>query len=141
MHMTMINSLIWFVSLADTITGVHTVLISSTQIGVTQKQLINYLQRYQTRLNAKNATYIRELLVVLKALVSFAQRWAARYKQSQDHTSACDMYTANTFLHELNIDNINMLELQQFLKDSHLARKVRNMFSLRSIADKCILLS
>ncbi|RKP08780.1 helicase C-terminal domain-containing protein, partial [Thamnocephalis sphaerospora] len=113
-------------NLADTITGVHSISISSLQLETTYAHLTAYLNRYRTRLSVINATHVRELVVVIKALVAFLRRWRTTGGSAGARAvKVPEMYTANTFLHELNVDDINMLELQRFLKESHLARKVQ----------------
>ncbi|KAI8058558.1 helicase C-terminal domain-containing protein [Syncephalis plumigaleata] len=118
-------------NLVDTLTQIHTVVVSHLQIETTLRQLSAYLERYKNRLSSNNAVRVRELLVVLKALNVFTRNYnQSMTTRSTQHTSRSALakstccYRANEFLHKLNVDDINMLELQQFMQKSHIARKL-----------------
>jgi chromosome transmission fidelity protein 1 len=113
----------------DTLTQIHTVVVSHLQIETTLRQLSTYLERYKNRLSSNNAVRVRELLVVLKALNAFTSSYRPSITKPINCTtkpalSKPTCYKANEFLHQLNVDDINMLELQQFMQQSHIARKV-----------------
>ncbi|KAI9594752.1 helicase C-terminal domain-containing protein [Syncephalis fuscata] len=117
-------------NLVDTLTQIHTVTLTHLQIEATQRHLSTYLTRYKDRLSSSNATRVRELLVVINALISFTRRYQHTSSKKVDNklehppTQESNCYTANDFLHLLNVDDINMLELQKFIQQSHIARKL-----------------
>ena len=56
-------------NLVDTITAVHSVVVSGAQLARAHSQLSQYQTRFQSRLKAKNLMYVRQILFVLQNLI------------------------------------------------------------------------
>ncbi|CAG8641737.1 11122_t:CDS:10 [Ambispora gerdemannii] len=108
-------------NLAETITAVHTVSVDHSQISRAQLQLTKYLERYKRRLKGKNIVYIRQILALLDALTKCLNQWT---KSCENKESCEEIKMVNEFVHNLNIDNLNLFKLEKYLKRSNLARKL-----------------
>ncbi|KAJ3016684.1 DEAD H (Asp-Glu-Ala-Asp His) box helicase 11 [Thoreauomyces humboldtii] len=103
-------------NLVDAITSIYSVSLSLGELERGAEQLEAYLKRYQKRLKGKNIIYIRQILILIKAL-----------KKSLTGTSKSDasIKMVNNFVHELNIDNINLFKIGRYLSESRLGQKLQ----------------
>ncbi|XP_019853718.1 PREDICTED: ATP-dependent DNA helicase DDX11-like isoform X2 [Amphimedon queenslandica] len=118
-------------NLIDTISSIHSVHITMHQIQKTHSQLLQYRDRYQSRLKAKNLMYIDQILFVL---ISFQRLLTRSSDTPNPHTSTgtinqsqqehCELVRLNEFLLKAKIDNINMFKLLQYCKKSQIAKKL-----------------
>ncbi|KNC95958.1 DNA repair helicase (rad3) [Spizellomyces punctatus DAOM BR117] len=106
-------------NLIDAITSVHSVSLDSRQLNRSEAQLQSYLQKYKSRLKGKNLAYIRQLLLLIKAL----QR-ALRPLMSEERAQSYIRRT-NDFVHDLDIDHINLFKIEKYLVNSRLAQKLQ----------------
>ncbi|KAJ3184801.1 DEAD H (Asp-Glu-Ala-Asp His) box helicase 11 [Gaertneriomyces sp. JEL0708] len=80
-------------------------------------QLQNYLAKFKRRLKGKNVSYISQLLILIKAL-----------QKPLDKAKRCggsSIMTTNEFVHELDIDHINVFKIQRYLRESRLPQKLQ----------------
>jgi chromosome transmission fidelity protein 1 len=89
-------------------------------------QLEAYLDRFHNVLGAGNRRYIQTLTVLTQSFL-----WVL----TNDQDSACTTtsMTINQFLFSLDIDNINIVKLCQYVKESNIIHKVRSFFHFASI--------
>ncbi|TPX68230.1 hypothetical protein SpCBS45565_g03214 [Spizellomyces sp. 'palustris'] len=106
-------------NLIDAITSVHSVSLDSRQLNRSDAQLQSYLQKYKSRLKGKTLAYIRQLLLLIKAL----QR-ALRPLTSEERAQSYIRRT-NDFVHDLDIDHINLFKIERYLANSGLAQKLQ----------------
>ncbi|KAJ3149845.1 DEAD H (Asp-Glu-Ala-Asp His) box helicase 11 [Geranomyces michiganensis] len=78
-------------------------------------QLAAYLTRYQKRLKGKNVLYIRQILLLMTALGKALEL---------DTKNASTIKMVNDFVHELDIDNINLFKIVRYLTESRLGQKL-----------------
>lgn len=100
----------------ETVTAIHTVMLTLSQIRTALSQLAMYLERYRSRLLGKNVAYIKQVMVIVKALIRILQ---PKPDQKKDRVLG-----VNEFVHLLNIDHMNMFKIEKYLKESRLAQKL-----------------
>lgn len=108
-------------NLIDTILSTHSVTIDSRQIVQASKQIDTYLDRFALRLKGSNEQNLRKVRKVLSSMSSFFSKHAAKGKgDSEVVMSAADMVRGMTG----NLDQINLVTLETWLKETQIARKV-----------------
>ncbi|KAG8067522.1 hypothetical protein GUJ93_ZPchr0005g14896 [Zizania palustris] len=95
-------------NLADSLTSMYNSKITSSQA---------YLNRFQSVLGAGNRRYIQTLTVLTR---SFLQVLTS----NQDGACTMTSMTINQFLFSLDIDNINIVKLCQYVKESNIIHKI-----------------
>ncbi|KAI9005348.1 hypothetical protein BC832DRAFT_592469 [Gaertneriomyces semiglobifer] len=109
----------------DTITSNHSITLDQEQACIPGSppleratvQLQNYLAKFKRRLKGKNVSYISQLLILIKAL-----------QKPLDKAKLCggsSIMTTNEFVHELDIDHINVFKIQRYLRESRLPQKLQ----------------
>ncbi|XP_054941394.1 ATP-dependent DNA helicase DDX11 isoform X4 [Physeter macrocephalus] len=73
-------------NLIDTITGIHSVEVSGSQLCQAHSQLLQYTERYGKRLKAKNLMYIKQILYLLEKFVTVL---GGNIKQNPHTQSLC----------------------------------------------------
>lgn len=134
-------------NIIDTILGIHTVTVTSLALARCRQALSTYLTKFKTRLKGTNASEfpyvlppapstdaggdrfnLKQLLRVFDALVGFCDRWT---EQGKD-----EMKTVNEILTATKVlDQINMRELDAYLSESHIIRKVAGYAEKSSVED------
>uniref|UniRef100_A0A8R7NXV1 Helicase ATP-binding domain-containing protein n=1 Tax=Triticum urartu TaxID=4572 RepID=A0A8R7NXV1_TRIUA len=103
-------------NLADSLTSMYNSKVESSQLRAVLSHLEAYLDRFQNVLGAGNRRYIQTLTVLtrsfLRCLIS-----------NEDCSSAVTSMTINKFLFSLDIDNINIVKLCLYLKESNIVHK------------------
>ncbi|XP_072622351.1 ATP-dependent DNA helicase DDX11 isoform X4 [Vulpes vulpes] len=102
-------------NLIDTITGIHSVEVSGSQLCQAHSQLLQYMERYGKRLKAKNLMYIKQILYLLEKFVTVL---GGNVKQNPNTQSlsqtGTELKTINDFLFQTQIDNINLFKVSDF---------------------------
>ena len=97
-----------------------------------------YFERFCNLLGPGNRRYIQTLLVLTRAFLQIlCNERDANYKDSfqstekgSGETGASDLSMAiNDFLFSLNIDNINLIKLLQYIKESNIMHKVNASYN------------
>ncbi|KAI7865468.1 helicase C-terminal domain-containing protein [Spinellus fusiger] len=109
-------------NLIETISSIHTVSLTLYQSRTALSQLGMYMARYKERLLGKNIGYIKQIAVIIKALIQILNH-SAKEKKDQ-------ILGVNEFLHMLSIDHFNMFKLEKYLKESDLARKLNGFIEM-----------
>ncbi|ORX98335.1 DNA repair helicase [Basidiobolus meristosporus CBS 931.73] len=114
-------------NLIDTITNVHSCTIGLSEVVNANQQLHLYLGKYRNRLKGKNQIYIRQILVLLGALIKNLNRHL-QMRESLVTRVADDnevtMKPVNEFLHQLKIDHLNIFKIQKYMKESQISKKL-----------------
>ncbi|MCO5590825.1 hypothetical protein L7F22_044800 [Adiantum nelumboides] len=123
-------------NLVDSIGNMYSCQVSELQLQQVQSLLAMYLNKFRERLGAGNRRYIQTLLLLIEALsnriatsidgAEVSQRDVLQVPTS-DRTRIFEkgeVLTINDFLFSLNIDNINMFKLWQYMKESNIVHKV-----------------
>uniref|UniRef100_A0ACD5U795 Uncharacterized protein n=2 Tax=Avena sativa TaxID=4498 RepID=A0ACD5U795_AVESA len=104
-------------NLADSLTSMYNSKITSSQLRAVLSHLEAYLNRFQNVLGAGNRRYIQTLTVLTRSFLRVLLN-------NEDCSSTMTSMTINKFLFSLDIDNINIVKLCQYLKESNIIHKV-----------------
>lgn len=107
-------------NLIDTILAVYTCFVTSTQITTAKGQINEYLRRFGSRLRGESEMMLRTFRRLLEGLERLCSRW------QQDSQASEEVWTAARIVSEMggNLDTVNFAQLERFLKDTQIARKV-----------------
>uniref|UniRef100_A0A8D1IL24 Helicase ATP-binding domain-containing protein n=1 Tax=Sus scrofa TaxID=9823 RepID=A0A8D1IL24_PIG len=104
-------------NLMDTITGMHSVEVSGSQLCQAHSQLLQYMERYGKRLKAKNLMYIKQILYLLEKFVAVLGGNVKQNPNTQSLSQAgTELKTINDFLFQSQIDNINLFKVEVFIR-------------------------
>lgn len=121
------------------------------QLTQAESQLDQYRARYQNRLKAKNLSYIRQILVIVRAFIKLLQNphaWPASasagaagaavaatssslalptftHHATQESEEKTQISTSNDFLFATKIDNMNLFKIEKYIQRSEIVKKVR----------------
>lgn len=116
-------------NLIDSILQLHSVTIDLSMLLSTRASLLNYITKFKSRFTGANASYLRQLALVLRGLCDFADRWAKEGDEISKRGKKEELVSVNHLLHGKSagaLDQINLLKLDMYLRESRIARKVRN---------------
>jgi hypothetical protein len=115
-------------NLIDTLLGIHSTTLTSYQLSNAASQLQQYLQRFRSRLKPVHALWVRQTLGVLQGLVKVCERYVSgQTPTGKDKSKAkVEMLDTNQLMGRLGggSDQVNLMEMVAYLKESKLARKV-----------------
>ncbi|KAJ7323127.1 DEAD H (Asp-Glu-Ala-Asp His) box helicase 11 [Desmophyllum pertusum] len=123
-------------NLIDTISSVHSVEITASQISCAHSQLTQYQDRYRTRLKAKNLLYIQQLLYVLTCFLNClgGKEQNLSKKTSSPTAEECSikearmqdvkLKTINDFLFSAQMDNVNLFKIKKYCEKSMISKKL-----------------
>ncbi|KAM8971856.1 ATP-dependent DNA helicase DDX11 [Pelodytes ibericus] len=112
-------------NLIDTITCIYSSQVSGSQLCQAHSQLAQYMDRYRSRLKAKNLMYIKQILYLLE---KFVEVLGGNVKQNPSFQTVSQEGTTlksiNDFLFHSQIDNINLFKVQRYCTKSMISRKL-----------------
>lgn len=111
-------------NLMETITNVHSVEVTGSQLCCVYSQLSQYVDRYRQRLKAKNIMYIKQLLFILSNFIKALGGKAGSFADVQIIKTEHKIQTINDFLFDTHLDNINLFKVQRYCEHSMIARKL-----------------
>ncbi|KAL5538021.1 hypothetical protein UlMin_045348 [Ulmus minor] len=117
-------------NLADSLLSMYDSKITLSQLEDLQYHVEKYFERFRNLLGPGNRRYIQTLMVLCRAfLQSLCNEKDANYfldtgKASEANGASYSSMAINDFLFSLNIDNINLIKLLQYLKESNIMHKV-----------------
>ncbi|XP_057557750.1 ATP-dependent DNA helicase DDX11 isoform X6 [Hippopotamus amphibius kiboko] len=112
-------------NLIDTITSIHSVEVSGSQLCQAHSQLLQYMERYRKRLKAKNLMYIKQILYLLEKFVTVLGGNVKQNPNTQSLSQAgTELKTINDFLFQSQIDNINLFKVRRYCEKSMVSRKL-----------------
>ncbi|WOL02168.1 hypothetical protein Cni_G10887 [Canna indica] len=115
-------------NLADSLTNMYNAKITQTQLNHVLSNLELYLDKFRSRLGAGNRRYIQTLIVLtqsfLQLLLESCGVSSCINEQELKGKLGDTSMTINDFLFSLNIDNINLVKLHRYVKESKIAHKV-----------------
>lgn len=115
-------------NLIDTLLDIHSTTLASAQLSNAAWQLQQYLQRFRNRLKPVHALWVRQTLGVLQGLVKVCERYVSgQTPTGKDKSKAkVEMLDTNQLMGRLGggSDQVNLMEMVAYLKESKLARKV-----------------
>ncbi|XP_074565510.1 uncharacterized protein LOC141822000 [Curcuma longa] len=115
-------------NLADSLTNMYNAKISETQLKRILDVLEFYINKFRSCLGPGNRRYIQTLIVLIQSflqkLLEFHGTSSSRDEQGIKGSLADTSMTINDFLFSLNIDNLNLVKLHRYIKDSKIIHKV-----------------
>ncbi|KAG9455801.1 hypothetical protein H6P81_000309 [Aristolochia fimbriata] len=110
-------------NLADSLINMYNSKITVSQLEQIQVHLQLYLDKFCNQLGAGNRRYIQTLMVLTKAFLRLL--CDDSHANNASGKDFCDSSLAiNDFLFSLDIDNINLVKLQRYIKESKISHKV-----------------
>jgi chromosome transmission fidelity protein 1 len=121
-HSEPLGTLKLIVDLIDTLLSIHSISFPLQQIKTALLQLETYLARFRTRLKPVHALWVGQAVTLLRGLVRIATAWAEESSTRQKE----EMLDVNELMRRVggSGDQINLVALVAYLKESKLARKV-----------------
>ncbi len=113
-------------NLLDTISHIHSVTLTGEQLCHSHIQLQTYVQRYRSRLKAKNLLYLKQIMFVLTSLAKIfgVSKKETRPEQELKADLPTRLVEAMTFLTELEIFNLDLFKLIRYVRKSKLVQKL-----------------
>ncbi|CEQ40378.1 SPOSA6832_02011 [Sporobolomyces salmonicolor] len=108
-------------NLIDSILALHSISITSSQLLAIRSALLTYIQKFRSRFTGLNASYLKQLALLLKGLSQFADEWAKEGKREEMVQVAKVLETGSAGA----LDQINLRKLDEYLQKSKIARKAR----------------
>ncbi|GAA5845996.1 hypothetical protein JCM9279_004750 [Rhodotorula babjevae] len=107
-------------NLIDSILSLHSVSTSTSQLLVIRQALLVYIQKFRSRFTGLNATYLKQLALLLKGLSEFAEAWAKGGKK-EEMVQIAEVFAGGS---STALDQINLRKLDEYLQKSKIARKI-----------------
>ncbi|WVF71908.1 hypothetical protein IAT40_006718 [Kwoniella sp. CBS 6097] len=107
-------------NLIDTLLSIHSTTLTSLHLSTAISQLTQYLARFKNRLKPIHAIWIKQVLSVLQGLLRVCTVFKDTYKGKGE------ILDVNTLMERVGggNDQVNPMELVDYLKESKLARKI-----------------
>jgi len=116
--------------LIDTILSIHSVVLPVDHLRTASTQITTYYQRFKNRLKPVHAVHLKQCLAVIQGLITVCEEWSQAETEAGDSSrktkSKEELVRVNDVTTKLKggADQVNLIELVRYLKDSHLAQKV-----------------
>ena len=102
----------------DTISNIHSVSITLTQLKQCRSQLGIYLQKFRNKLKGKNRVYVAQTVRLIDSLSSCLETVDGGKRVSEGVVDISALMAGK------GVDQINLYKLMNYLQESKLARKV-----------------
>ena len=110
-------------NLLDTIAHIHSMEISGKHLCHAHSQLSQYLERYKSRLKAKNLLYIRQIIFILANLVKYLGGKAGKDPE-QTIPESSKMILPHVLTLDSEIYNLNIFKILKYVEKSKIAQKL-----------------
>ncbi|KAL0319246.1 UNVERIFIED_CONTAM: ATP-dependent DNA helicase DDX11 [Sesamum angustifolium] len=118
-------------NLADTLISMYDAKITVSQLNQLQAHLDEYFRRFCSLLGPGNRRYIQTLIILTRAFLQMlsddmnvVNPTDPSCDAEEIKNASCSTMTINEFLFGLNIDNINLVKLLQYMTESNIIHKV-----------------
>ena len=102
-------------NLVESIIHAHSSQVTNSQFQKAFTYLSSYFEKYKNRLKPKNQNRVKQLISLLKIFIKYLN------EKNQKNSKILSM---NDFLFELEIDNINLFQVEEFIIKSEIAKKL-----------------
>ncbi|XP_051147703.1 uncharacterized protein LOC127262888 [Andrographis paniculata] len=126
-------------NLADTLISMYDAKITMPQLNKLNSHLDGYFKRFRNLLGPGNRRYIQTLMVLVRAFLQMLSNNSLPCDAGDIKSSSVSTMTINEFLFALNIDNINLVKLLQYMKDSNIIHKVSGYGDKIAISPKVVI--
>lgn len=125
-------------NLIPTLLSLSSVRLTSNILSTSLRQVSVYYQKFRNRLSAMHALHLKRLLNFLDAFQRVAMDWMAQKSSAISKRQDTEVMTVPDFIHRLgrNVEGINLLEIESYLKRSKIARKISSYAINVSEGDK-----
>ncbi|KAL0354681.1 UNVERIFIED_CONTAM: ATP-dependent DNA helicase DDX11 [Sesamum radiatum] len=130
-------------NLADTLISMYDAKITVSQLNQLQTHLDGYFRRFRNLLGAGNRRYIQTLIILTRAFLKMlsddrkvVNPTNPQCDADEIKNASCSTTTINEFLFALNIDNINLVKLLQYMTESNIIHKVSGYGDKVAISQK-----
>lgn len=113
-------------NLIDSILSLHSISITTTQLTQIRQALLTYITKFKSRFTGLNATYLKQLALLLKGLSGFAEEWVKGGTGKKEEMVAVEKVLETG--EKGALDQINLRKLDEYLQKSKIARKVSLSF-------------
>ncbi|CAL4123180.1 unnamed protein product, partial [Meganyctiphanes norvegica] len=113
-------------NLLETIAGIHSVVLSHSQLAGACAQLTQYQQRYVKRLSPRNLLYIKQIIFFINALIKLLTKSGIPGEKGGKTLPLQNMMTVPQFLSDTLVDNLNIFKLIQYIEGSKIAHKLHS---------------
>ncbi|KIJ59456.1 hypothetical protein HYDPIDRAFT_118436 [Hydnomerulius pinastri MD-312] len=115
-------------NLIPTLLSLSSVRVTSHVLSTSLKQVAVYYQKFRTRLSAIHSLHLKRLIGFLDAMRKVMEDRKVAISKSSSHTTEgrTEVLTIPKFMQKLGrkVDGINLLEIEAYLKQSKIARKI-----------------
>lgn len=106
-------------NLMDAIAGIHSVIVSLSQLQTAMAQLTTYARKFKNRLKGKNRNYVAQVIRLVSSIAEHLKSLSQQRKgPAEGSVQSSDLMTGK------GVDQINPYKLSRYLQESKLARKV-----------------
>ena len=119
-------------NIVDAINSIHCARTTVKDVQSSLAQLSQYEKRYRTRLTLENLNFVRQILLLLRALQSMLcpkTDWSkgnvGKTVSGKGSRPMERIMSINDFLHAAKIDDINVLRLGKYMERSKICQKLR----------------
>lgn len=112
--------------LIDTILSIHSQTLTLPSLLLAQTQLKTYLLRFKSRLKGTNALYLKQMLLILNGLIDLCNKWGESAQGNSGKAASGEMMLVGEVVKGMGrgLDQVNLLEVVRYLKESRIAVKV-----------------
>ena len=115
-------------NLLDTISQIHTTMLTHSQLKLAYKQLVDYKMKYIKRFKAKNLLKFNQLIFVTHRLCKHLD--LMKKPVEVEKSVVCELYE---LLADTLIDNINLIEILKFCEQTRFAQKIHGYSRVHKI--------
>ncbi|KAF8837930.1 DNA repair helicase [Paxillus ammoniavirescens] len=123
-------------NLIPTLLSLSSVRVTSHGLLTSLKQVAAYYQKFRTRLSAVHSLHLKRLVGYLNAMQKVMEDWKASKSKAGLHTAEgrTEVMTIPDFMQRLGrkVEGINLLEVEAYLKQSKIARKISGYADMAS---------
>ncbi|CAI6357961.1 unnamed protein product [Macrosiphum euphorbiae] len=113
-------------NLLDTIGHIHSSQINGQQLTHSYSQLIQYKNKFELRFSASNLLHLNQLIYVIGKLINMLGGTpGVSHAEASRKGVDSKVYTLENFVHQAEIDHLNMFMLVDFFKKSKIGQKIR----------------
>ena len=105
-------------NLMDSITNIHSIAVTRSQLKRCREQIGCYLQKFRNRLKGKNRVYVAQVVRLLDSISAYLDTRTEGAASAEGIVEIADLMAGK------GVDQINLYKLVHYLHESKLARKV-----------------
>ncbi|CAH7667177.1 hypothetical protein BY996DRAFT_4579176 [Phakopsora pachyrhizi] len=110
-------------NLIDNILAIHSVSLSNLQIDNTKRVFAVYIKRFAKKLKGSNLVHLKHLVRIFDCLLKFCSSWSDGTSGKNQRQE--EIFTISNVLEKSRVlDQLNVLELQKYLRESKIINKV-----------------